>query len=107
MVWAFHTVGAGGVCEPCDRRSSVRSEIGRSLEVLSYVYVDCAGQADGTSVWRNRPPRLLVDPTAGRIPRIVDVSRLRHVGGLSGRPLHVRPVSLAVLLPGDFRFVAA
>ena len=52
-------------------------------------------------------PRRVVDPAPRRVPRLVDLPRLLDVGGVPGRPLHVRPVPLAVLLSGNFRHVAA
>ena len=46
-------------------------------------------------------------PAAGRLPGALGLHRLRDVGGVPGRPLHVRPVPLAVLLAGALRRLAA
>ena len=47
-----------------------------------------------------------VQPLVG-FPRTLDLHRLRHLGGVSGRALHVRTVPLAVLFSGDLRRFAA
>src|SRR4029077_1336754 len=42
----------------------------------------------------------LVDPAAARFYRIIDVHRLLHVGGVSGKRLFLRQLHLAVLFAG-------
>ena len=51
-------------------------------------------------------PRRVVGRAAGRLPGAGRLRRLRHLGGVSERALHLRPVSLAVLLAGDLRRLA-
>ena len=72
--------------------------------------VDCAPGASGhrpASVRRNGPAGCLVDSAARRLPRPLHVRRLRDVGGLPGRSLHLRTVSLAVLFSRALRQLAS
>src|SRR5262249_40981291 len=56
---------------------------------------------------RHLAPGSLVDPAARRLPRPLDVRRLLDLGGVPGKALHVRPVSVAVLFARDLRRLAA
>ena len=70
------------------------------------ICVDCAPSASGlrtASVRRNESPRCLVASAARRLPRPLYVRRVRDVGGLSRRSLHVRPVPLPLLLSRALR----
>src|SRR5881296_1578011 len=59
---------------------------------------------DSTPIfWPNDATRRLVDPTAPRLSRIVDLYRLFHLGCVSGRALFFRQLHLAFLFAGDFR----
>src|SRR6266478_3784973 len=48
-------------------------------------------------IWSNDAPRRLVDATAARLSRIVDLHRLFDVGRVSGSTLLLRQLHLAVL----------
>src|SRR5262245_13555898 len=51
--------------------------------------------------------RRVVGSAAVDLPRAVVLPRLRHLGGLPERALHVRQLSVAVLLAGDLGRLAA
>src|ERR1700726_165834 len=55
----------------------------------------------------NDARRCLVDATAARFFRIVDLYRLLDLGRISGRALLFRQLHFAVLFPGNFRIIAA
>src|SRR4029077_5411413 len=61
----------------------------------------------GPRVRSDRTPRHVVGYSAGSVPGVLDLHRLRDVGRVPGRALHLRAVSLAVLLAGDLRPLAA
>ena len=61
----------------------------------------------GPRVRADRTPRHVVGNSAGSVPGVLDLHRLRDVGRVPGRALHLRAVSLAVLLAGDLRHLAA
>src|SRR6266851_8453960 len=74
---------------------------------MPHVHLDYADPVGSPRVWPNPTPRRVVDSTADRVPRIVDLHCLRDVGGVSGRSLSLRTVRLAILFAGDFRSFAA
>src|SRR5438105_12347715 len=65
------------------------------------------GSTSPPIVWGNDAPRCLVDATAARLSRIVDVHHLFDVGGVSGEALLFRQLHFSVLFPGNFRIIAA
>ena len=54
----------------------------------------------------DRPPRRLVGAAGGDLHRPRELRRLRHLGGVPERALHLRPVPVALLLAGDVRRLA-
>src|SRR5436190_10224608 len=68
---------------------------------FSHVHLG-SGPGGSASVWRHRTSRRLVAAALRRVPRVDVLPRLLGLGGIPGEPLHLRPVSLAVLFPRDF-----
>src|SRR5258706_9814664 len=106
MVWALSTQSGASIGK---RGIDVALAIGSHVhcEAQLHVHIGCTGPADSASVWRHRTSRRLVDPAARRLPRVVHVPRLRDLAGIPRGALHVRSLSLTVLLPGVFWFVTA
>ena len=62
-----------------------------------------SGQVRPTRARRDLSPRRVVGGAAGGLPGAGRLRRLRHLGGVSERALHLRALSVAVLLAGDLR----
>src|SRR5436190_17421669 len=58
-------------------------------------------------LWTNDARRSVVDATVAGLFWSAHLHRLFDLGGLSGKPLLLRSVSLSVLFTGDFRCIAA
>ena len=86
---------------------SDRSPLDPHANRAGSLYGRCPASCRTPAFWRNHAPRRLVGPARGRLPRPLDVHRLRHLGGVPGRPLRLRAVPLAVLLAGAVRQLAA
>jgi len=56
--------------------------------------------------WLDQPPAMHGGSPRSRLPRSRNVRRLLTVGGVPERPLHVRPVPVAVLRAGAVRLAA-
>src|SRR5437667_1455678 len=69
--------------------------------------VDCAPGNRPAAIRRNGAAGLLVDSAARRVPRTVDLHLLLDVGGVPGRSLQLRTVSLALLFSGNIRKLTA
>src|SRR4030081_92685 len=81
----LNLASVAGIVDLLTRRSAAGPSISQScaLEDLWYACIEC-GPATGSSVWRNRASRRVVDPPAHRILRTVGFPRLLDVGRIPG-----------------------